>query len=105
LIFVDGLFVLGSGGGAGLVGQVAGVGGTFAAAVSGISPAVDPAYLMNGCAIGSNGCLPPDPPLPRPPQVSQLPIVTIVSVPFLPPPLGWLMNPDLVPPNIANQDY
>ncbi len=51
-----GLQVVGSGGGAALNGSVAGQVGFPAAAVSAISPALDLAYTLNGCAISASTC-------------------------------------------------
>ncbi len=118
-IDVGGLLVLGAGGEATLFGQVDGIPGKPAASVSNIAPAIDFAYLMNECVIGLPVCVPPSfglltqgvlggltPFLPGvPPPTLTLPTLNLVALPALPAPPGRLTDPDVVPPNISNQDY
>ena len=57
-INVAALQVQGSGGSTGLTGTVAGQTGFNAAYISGITPAFNALYLLNGCAIASGSCVP-----------------------------------------------
>jgi hypothetical protein len=110
---VDGLLVLGTGGDAKLFGTIGGVGGIEASAEARIDPGIDPAYTMNGCAIGFSCILAIS--AENLPQVysvlsdaratSPLSPPVLVAVPQFPVPLGWLSSPDVVPPNIAGPDY
>ena len=76
-----------------------------------INPGIDPAYTMNGCAIGFSCILAIS--AENLPQVysvlsdaratSPLSPPVLVAVPQFPVPLGWLSSPDVVPPNIADR--
>jgi filamentous hemagglutinin family protein len=123
-ITVDGLLVLGTAGGARLLGTIDGFGGLNASFQARIEPRIDPAYTMNGCMIGGF-CISAQ----NLPQVANnlpqagpdlLPAYAVVSstglpsppsplrlfaVPQFPVPLGWISSPDVIPPNIAAPDY
>lgn len=110
-LFVDRLLVRGAGGSARLIGQVAGIGGFGAAALARIEPASDRAYTLNSCAIGAVTCIwiqdIPHSPLAilRSLEVPRRPILKLMAVPRVPTPLGWMSGPDVVPPNVGQQDY
>jgi filamentous hemagglutinin family protein len=109
-VIVDGLLVLGTGGGARLFGTIGGVGGFNTSLEARIEPRIDPAYTVNGCVIGGF-CVSAQ----NLPQVytieaqarasSPLAPLLLVAVPQYLVPLGWLSSPDVVPPNIAGPDY
>jgi filamentous hemagglutinin family protein len=111
-IDVGGLLVLGAAGSAELLGTVGNVGGPIASAVARIQPRIDPAYTMNGCAIGVV-CQMPQPWELYPPVQNlsrglapdHLPSLLLVAIPQMPAPLGWMSSPDIVPPNISRRDY
>ena len=65
-IVVGGLGVSGAGSQAQLFGSVAGNSAQSAANSAVINPLTDPAYLLNGCIIGSVACAVPTPPEPPP---------------------------------------
>ena len=104
--------MLGTGGSATLFGTVDGFGGFGAAAVSQISPRVDTAYTFNGCVIATASCLTIQNLLQAqtaaeyralaPPLLVPL---SLLAVPQLPAPLGWLSSDDVVPPNVSDVDY
>ncbi len=109
-VIVDGLLVLGTGGGANLFGTIGGVGGFNASLAARIEPRIDPAYTLNGCVIG--GICVSAQNLPQVYEVeaqaratSALAPLLLVAVPQYLVPLGWLSSPDVVPPNIAGPDY
>ena len=116
---VAGLLVLGSHHDATLFGTVDGFGSFGAAFDARIEPNVDPAYTINGCAIGSAACLlTQDALLALIAQVSaaanpaiaadNLTSKSVVAVPPLPAPFGGASDADsgdLVPPNISTVDY
>jgi filamentous hemagglutinin family protein len=109
-VIVDGLLVLGTGGGANLFGTIGGAGGFNASLAARIEPRIDPAYTVNGCVIG--GICVSAQNLPQVYEVeaqaratSALAPLLLVAVPQYLVPLGWLSSPDVVPPNIAGSDY
>ena len=83
-LVVNALTVLGSGGGASLTGTVGGRTGADAAIAARHPPLPDPAYTINGCAIGAATCTPivPPPITPVPPDV---PPIVITIPPTVPP--------------------
>ncbi len=114
---VGNLLVLGQGGSAALTGSVGGQGGTAAAPLASIRPAIDVRYLFNGCVIGAATCsgaaVPTDTTVLYPYQQN---IAPIVPASFLRPDLITLNlltlslspnpnDPDLLLPNISSQDY
>ena len=106
-------------GGTNLTGTIAGIVGGRAAAAGHIQPAVNSAYLFNGCIIGSPACgttplnagltatLGAIEPLVilAPPTLSTLPSLVVVALPMLQAQPPQLTDPDVVPPNITYLDY
>jgi filamentous hemagglutinin family protein len=106
-------------GGANLAGTLAGNVGGSAAAAGNIRPAVNSAYLFNGCIIGAAVCtngparqgltatlgaIEPLVTLP-PPNLAAIPELVLVALPMLQGRPPQLTDPDVVPPNITYLDY
>ena len=106
-------------GGTNLTGTIGGIVGGPAAAAGHIQPAVNSAYLFNGCIIGAPTCgttplnagltatLGAIEPLVAlaPPTLTSVPGLILVALPMLQARPPQLTDPDVVPPNITYLDY